>query len=913
MFRSFLRSLSAAGLIFASASNAAVAQNARLPDITGVVDDATTGLGVAGALVIDLRSDGFELGRATTDSHGRFTLADGFAPNVRLRVERAGYVTTDSDALNSSAAVTVALQAAPSATSDARTIATTSSRATTSLQKSSTIYRTLSPTQLIESGVNRYGDALRMLPGINNAINGDTASLGDDLQLSIRGLGNGNTRTGQIETTPTLDGHPIGYGAPGGFNYQLSPTFGLKGITVYYGSAGTGITGYDAIGGIIDAQTIDPTPDRRISVTQGGGTFDKYATNVTATGSFDRLGYAASLGVATLDGPFHDDYRYQPGAAYDPSATDPAVRALGVYKDDGTALSRDGVFKLRYSLSDATDVTLTNVDSSYYEDKTGNGDGDYLTPHIALLTGRGLLAGKAGSDPCPAGQFTATNANGTPWGMGPSGLPDGGSACQTPQSYAKYAAGYQGAGTAWQTFDFNDEALHLRSTGTHEAFTLDAFTNRYLDTQDRKFQLPFNVVPGDAGSYSNNESSSAGAVAREDFLGRNNDLGVGVGYTNYFYRLQTDSKLVGAPIAHEDDAFVREAYRAAGSPLAIYASADFKNATETHTSYVDPRASLVYTAGRSDVLRVAAGATTAQPAGNLLSTGFNPSALVTAGGGGGINCASTNSIGSAPSSLLKPERGVDEEFAYGHNFGGDSQVEFEIYNTDVYDKIYTTTTPLSITGTGFIDPVALASVEATAEAKCGSANPLTLLGVSGFVNIGQLRAQGFTLSGRQRLSTSAFVDYDYGTTSTVVRSATPQFYKQNLTIIQDAQLPRVPLQTFNIALDGAIAPQIDVRYTLHYVGDNNTKRIGAYTYADLRVSASHVGPGTLSASVFNLFDQDAFIEGLLDEGEPLALNRYATKAQYAPYTGAGETEKFGLPFRQLYFTYTLLTGAGTHR
>jgi hypothetical protein len=116
------------------------------------------------------------------------------------------------------------------------------------------------------------------------------------------------------------------------------------------------------------------------------------------------------------------------------------------------------------------------------------------------------------------------------------------------------------------------------------------------------------------------------------------------------------------------------------------------------------------------------------------------------------------------------------------------------------------------------------------------------------------------------------------------------------------------LQKFNIAADGTLTPRIDLRYTLHYVGDNNTKRIGAYNYSDLRLSASGVGPGTFSASVFNLFNQDAFIEGLLNEGEPLALNQYATKADYAPYTGSGETEKFGLPYRQIYFTYTLLTG-----
>jgi hypothetical protein len=906
------RTLCAFGLLFALLGSAAfAAPDPTTTTISGVVDDATTGLGVANAVVRILQSDGVEIAHTTTDANGKFVASAVPVGTYQIRVVRAGYLTTDASLVDPSRPVTIAIQTAPTATSDTKTIATTSVSATSSLQKSSTIYRTLSPTQLIENGVNRFGDALRQLPGIDNSISGDTAALGDDIVLDIRGLGLGGADVGQIETTPTLDGHPIGFGASGGFNYQLSPTFGLKGITVYYGSAGTGITGYDAIGGIIDSETIDPTPENRLSFTQGVGTFGKDASNLVATGTYGRLGYAVSLGVAGLDGPYKDLYLYQPSVAYDPSATNPAVHNLGVFKVDSTAISRDAVFKLRYAFSNATSLTLTNVDSSYYEDKTGNGDLDYQTPHIALLTGEGLLAKKKSTDPCPAGEFTAIEASGQPYGTGPNGMPDGGSACQTPQSYASLNAGFQGAGPRYQTFDFNDAAAHFRTATANNVFTLDGFGNRYFDSQYRENELPFST--SNANKFTN--ASGAGIVARNDFVGRNNDLGIGYSTTNYAYLFDNQSiakgyQLIGAPTLHENDFFVREAYRPSASPLTVYLSSDFKHASVTDTSYVDPRASIVYAAGRNDVVRVAAGATTGQPPGNALTTQFNysPLALNGAGGGGGINCSSINSIGSAPATALKPERGVDEEFAYGHRFGGDSIAELEVYNTDVYGKIYNSIAPLSSTGTGFLSPTDLASAEATIEAKCGNVDPLAVLGVSGDVNLGQLRAQGFTISGRQRISPGTFVDYDYGTTSTVVRSASPQFYENNLTIIQDAQLPRLPLQKFNIAADGTLTPRIDLRYTLHYVGDNNTKRIGAYNYSDLRLSASGVGPGTFSASIFNLFNQDAFIAGFLNEGEPLALNQYATKADYAPYTGSGETEKFGLPYRQIYFTYTLLTG-----
>jgi hypothetical protein len=910
MLTTFSRTLCAFGLLFAILGSSAIAApSPTTTTMSGVVDDTTTGLGVANAVVSILQPDGTEVAHTVTDANGKFVTAALPAGSYHIRVVRAGYLTTDSGSVDLSRPVTIAIQTAPTATSDTKTIATTSVSATSSLQKSSTIYRTLSPTQLIENGVNRFGDALRQLPGIDNSISGDTAALGDDINLDIRGLGLGGAAV--IETTPTIDGHPIAFGAQGGYNYQLSPTFGLKGITVYYGSAGTGVTGYDAIGGIVDSETIDPTPENRVSFTQGVGTFDKTASNLVATGTYGRLGYAVSLGVAGLDGPLKDLYLYQPSAAYDPSATNPAVHNLGVYKDDSTAISRDGVFKLRYAFSNATSLTLTNVDSSYYEDKTGNGDGDYLTPTVALVEGEGLLAKKKSSDTCPAGEFTATEASGQPYGTGPNGMSDGGSPCQTPQSYASLNTGFQGAGPRYQTFDFNDAAAHFRTATANNVFTLDGFGNRYLDSQYRANELPFST--SNTSKFAN--AAGAGIVARNDFVGRNNDLGIGYSTTNYAYLFYSESiakgfQLTGAPTLHENDFFVREAYRPSASPLTVYLSSDFKHASVTDTSYVDPRASVVYAAGRNDVVRAAAGATTGQPPGNALTAKFSysPLALNGAGGGGGINCSSINSIGSAPATALKPERGVDEEFGYGHRFGGDSIAELEVYNTNVYGKIYSSIAPLSSTGTSFLSASDLASAEAVIEAKCGNVDPLAVLGVSGDVNLGQLRAQGFTISGRQRISPGTFFDYDYGTTSTVIRSASPQFYENNLTIVQDAQLPRLPLQKFNIAADGTLTPRIDLRYTLHYVGDNNTKRIGAYNYSDLRLSASGVGPGTFSASVFNLFNQDAFIEGLLNEGEPLALNQYATKADYAPYTGSGETEKFGLPYRQIYFTYTLLTG-----
>ncbi|GAC1492184.1 MAG: hypothetical protein NVS1B2_04810 [Vulcanimicrobiaceae bacterium] len=863
--------------------------------IAGVVTDSASGLAVSGASVRVIGA----AGAATTDRSGAFVL-DGVAPGAaRLRVTGVGLAPTESDSVvvRAGANVAVTLAVGRTTSSSLRTIATTATTAATALQRSSTSYRTLAPDALVGRGTVRFGDALRDLPGISNSIAGDTAALGDDLQLQIRGLG-------ATETTSLLDGHPIGFGVPGGFNYQLSPSFGLKSVTVTYGSAGTELSGYDAIGGTVDARTLDPTRDHRLSIAQGLGSFARAATSLTATGPLGaRAGYAFGYGAANVDGALDHQYPYQPGAAFDPSATSPAVRSLATYRDDSSAVTHSALAKLRYDLSAATSLTFSTVASSYWEDKTGNGDTDYLSPTVALAQGSNLLAAKNPTDACPGDSFTATNANGTPWGTGPGGVPDGGSPCQTPQSYASHIAGLQGAGPAWQSFAFDDYALHLRSNGSRRAFAFDAFTNRYRNAIDRTFLLPFVAVPGDSGFSLTTNAVATGLAASETFAGTNNDLAAGFEYTNYAYALTHNGALQGAPIVRETNVFVRDTYHPHASPLALSAVANVKSATATHASYLDPRFSAVYTfPGARDVVRAAIGATTTQPTAELLGQRFTPQALLSAGGGGGLSCTGINAIGNAPSSVLRPERGVDREFAIAHRFGGDSQIQLALYDTDVSGKIYNALTPLSRTGTDFVDAATLSSARSTLAAQCGNVDPLAHLGVAGSVNIGALRARGFTIGGRQRLDRRLYIDYDYATTSTVVRSVAPEFLQQNLTVVPGSQVPRVPLHTFDVAADALLAPAIDLRLTLHGVSENNTKRLPAYHTTDLRIDAAALG-GTFTVAVTNLFDQHAFIEGYLGEGQPLALNGYATPDQYAPFTGAAATERFGLPFRSVYINY----------
>ena len=72
-----------------------------------------------------------------------------------------------------------------------------------------------------------------------------------------------------------------------------------------------------------------------------------------------------------------------------------------------------------------------------------------------------------------------------------------------------------------------------------------------------------------------------------------------------------------------------------------------------------------------------------------------------------INCEGLNSIGSAPSTVLQPEQGVDEELRVRAPLVRRLETQLTLYNTNIYDKLYSTIVPLCQTGTAFIPPAYL--------------------------------------------------------------------------------------------------------------------------------------------------------------------------------------------------------------
>jgi outer membrane receptor for ferrienterochelin and colicin len=893
-----------AGLFVFSAITGA---RAGSPSMTGVVDDAVSGLPLPG---VHVTVEGTAL-TAMTDDRGAFVLAP--VPGVyHLRLEHAGYRTAESASISVRDDVTtqLVLTLSVAAGGSAGVIGRTSTRASDALRQSSTISRTLDADALTAAGYARAGDALRALPGVTNSITGDTGDLDDDLPLEIRGIG-------ATETLTTFDGHPIAFGAQGGFNDQLSPLVGIRDVTVTYGS-GSGVNGVDAIGGVIGFRTMDPTVAPHSSFSQGFGTFDRYATTLQWTGTTGHLGYAFAVGETGSDGPIRDAFVYQPSASWDPSATSAAVRDAATYRRDAAASVRTAIGKLSYAFSPQTSLTFTAALADSWEDKTGNGDTDVATAPYELAIAKGKLAAQKASDPClkpgqtpgAAGNaFEAFNVYGVPYGTGPDGLPDGGSACQTVASYAALNTGPAGAGPASQTIDFNDEHLAF-TTGTPAAvFQADAYTNRYLVVQDRSEALPYDPAPGfgktNAVKYS--DYITTGASVSESLSFGSDDLVIGARYldaADVLAKYGSGGVLssYGSPNLNEGGLFLHDVYRVAHAPVTVFGDFQLAHASATNATYNDPRLSIVYAPGRN-VIRVAAGATTTQPSANLLGQPFVPAITTGAGGGGTLKCGSgvIDSIGTAPSSTLSPERGVDEELSVAHRFWDDSYVQATAYNENVYNKIFSNLlSPLA--GAGFTVPSSyLAAATATLDSACGVGN--YTVGYTHNANLG-LRASGIMIDGRVRVSSRISLDYDYAVTSTMLTAADIQVLRSNPTYIVGAQLPHVPLQTSTVALDGLVGRGLEARYTLHGVGANNTKNLPAYNYSELTL-AQRIGHSAITASVFNLFNQDASDVGLENLGVPLALNAFAAASAYAPYVGAAATEQFGLPSRMLSVTYRI--------
>ena len=875
--------------------------------ITGTVVDASSALPISSVRVT---TSGPTVKTATTDNSGRFSI-DGLAAGLYTLTARAdGYQPAVTDQITAlegqNARLTLNLQRAATNTT-IRVIGRTSTTANASLQKASVLYQQVNPEQVIAQGQYRIADALRNLPGIVNG-GSDTAAPADDLSLNFRGIG-------ALETLTLVDGHPAGYGLETPFNFDITPPGIYANVLSVYGSGADQFYPINAIGGVFDFQTLNPTPKLQTSFTQQVGTFNQKLSLVSVTGTNAGVGYAVAASAQGTNGPFNHVHLYNYSAAQDPGATD-SFRNGAFYDDFSGTTAHTILSKVVLPVAKDTKLTLATVAESFYDDKTGNGDNDYTPYSVALSNAQNVAGGDANARTynvydttgsktdatltCPSGYAVLTNGAGVPSGTYTKNVIGlNGTACVTPQQYANVASGWNGAGPAFQEYNLQDYHARLEKATTGNDFYVDGYVDNYLHHYNRDLQLPYFATPGDNnGSYTEGVTNT-GLTVGNTFLSPHNSTGLGLYYNNAAYVSQPT-----AAAFSDFSAFLREAYTFPTTHLTLYGNLWVKNAGETNASYVDPRVSAVLSL-KNDVFRVSEGESSTQPYIASLVAPFSPVALGSLQGNVTADtCASAAtspiSIGSGGSGKgLKAERGIDTEVSYSHRFFRDSVIQGTFYNANIFNKIYTTTAPLSFTGVASIDPLYLARALSQITGICGSNFDTNAgVGISAAANLAQIRAQGIEISGRQRIIRPVYLEYDYATNAVQLRSAPPALLTTNGQLIVGSQLPNVPLHQYNVGINYEFVRNADLRLVYHHVSDNNTKNLGPYGYADLLITAP-AGPGKFSVGVTNLFNNaNTYYEGLENLGVPLATNNYASGVPLP-------RERFGLPFRQIDFTYTL--------
>ena len=897
---------------FAQAPPAATApatqQTAR---ISGTVVDRGTGLPLSNVTVLVTGTQN----RTKSDASGQFSfqLPPG---NYAFEAQGNGYQTTDTDTIvvlaNQPTTITLSLQQNAGNAGNLKEIGRTSVRANAALQPATVIQKQLSTIDLLQQGYMRASQAIENLPNV--VYTRGNAVPGDDAQIALRGISGG--------TLTLIDGHPTD------LPLNSSALFPFQSINVIYGSGKGELYPVNSLGGVIDLRTISPTRLPTATFLQSFGTFDHLTTGVQYTGTANRLGYAASLGVEGIDAPYRNTNRYEPRSGFDPTAqTGPAYARNFVALDNPYAV-KTGLIKGVYKISDAVNATYTSLFGTQLQNNVGSKSIDYVTYNRALADGTANLAHKGSGDACPAGTFTGNGptkpgANApTPNGFGPDGLPDGGITCQTPAQYATFHQGYGTGefGSIATNINYND--LKFEVNGAHTRFVVDGFASLFKRSQDYESSNYYQTLGDLNGLHTKlTHDSRAGFTVSEDLTYKNDDIGFGYYLENYRQNERqvgtnplTGSTANGTFLFTYGNAvksfFLRNVYNPNNSPLSIYAYDYIKHSSQPNAFFNDPRLAFLYRM-KNTTVRVAAGESSSLPYAPDNQT-YQARGINDFNSGSGPSCSGGNSIGGAPTGFTKPERASDEEIAIGHRWKGDSTTQVTLYSENFASKVqYGYNAPLTYTGTTFIDPVALAAFQNSLIAKCGgsAAQTLGLLTLQGNYNLGRVLARGIDISGRQSFGRNTFLDYSYGTQSVAYRSLPVEVVQGDHRIIIGSQLitgddGTTPLHSISAGLDVNNAKGLDARLSAYYTSQGNPQGLPAFTRTDFNLTKQLHRGSLVTVGVYNLFNYDGNYDKLVGYGIPLALNQYASPGDYDSFFGRASTSRFGIGPRTITLTLT---------
>lgn len=865
---------------------------AATASVVGRVIDTAGGLPVNGAS-LDLSCQGATTRHATSAPDGSFRF-DDVSPGVCVVwIFARGYQPARSaDIAVAPGAHRIEFQAAitRAGSSDAtRTIGHVTVLSTSSLQTSWTIHEHVEASTVQTENYMRAGDALISLPGVTTLTG---SSLGDDLSVSIRGFDSSETAT-------LLDGHRIGpIGAFGsGFDYQVSPFFGLRSVDAIFGSGATGIYGASTIAGAVDFQTINPTPERHVLVEQGIGSDGKAMTGLQATGTINKVGYAISHAVEGTYGDFPAQTIAQTGLL----GTDirASTLAANTYTVTGDYLLRNDLIKLTYALSPRTSLLASVYAASSWDDKSGNGDNDFLTYEENLynsLTGLQQNGGQS-TVTLPNGN-TATCSNNTQAVLSDSAQ---GFDCLQPQRFAQLTSGPSGGGLGpWQAIRSHDYHARLTTGAGAGEINVDAFVDHYGLDYNRAVQT---------GSFHTDLYRTTGLLLDDEFAGSLHTFAFGyyvqhqqhTGDTYPFFDQFGNGPFNVVAANQEFDltdsnVFLRDEYRPT-SRLSASANLWFDHAVSTNQTTFDPRVSFVYRPTSEDIVRFTSGRSYSEPDPSLLfalpSYNTTPTNINPLCGG------QLNPIGNVSNPNLVPESASDKELAVGHRFAGQDTIQLDLYDAREQNALFNGNLPLSALGQTQVPQALIDAYIARINAFCHGNATVTDLSVSTNYNAAAARYRGIDLSGAFQLGRDVRMNADYGVQSATFIGVPDSILSQNVFIINGSQTSGIPLDKANLGIEYANRIGFDVQLEGHFIANNNPYNRPAFTFFNGSVSKK-AGYADFAISINNLFNTAAQRYGYFGLGVFRPENQFGTDTNALQQS----SERFGLPPRQFFFTVT---------
>jgi outer membrane cobalamin receptor len=618
----------------------------------------------------------------TSAADGTFAFASLSAGTYEIHARRAGFKNADIVGVTvpGSASLAIALQAASLA--DLREIGAIRVDKRTTVNTSPAAVASLSSQDYLNAAQPQINALLDQLPGVElNRFS--SGAPGANTAVAIRG-------SGTYETQDLIDGHPVSTGTDGDYLTNFLNALVFDGVDVFKGPGTLTNTIANAVGGTINFRTPSISRSLTASAVTGYDSFNGsyYAARVSDTlgkvgflidfGRFGTPGYESNLSVPYV----YNTIGSQNYANPPPASTISDSFTLGQTYDN-----KAQVFKLAYNFSPTTTLTLGSISSQTYNDETGT-----LANFDPALIARCIDTSSYGSCPGSAGDYYSYNnprydnqigkvVDGF-FGYGPdfetNNEPIYTADLRTAFGKATTLARFY-AGSIYRTVNNIDDTNVIQTCGDPSCSAANAtFLTPYLETQhdllhgaDAQIDYPLgpHVLTFGFDRHTDNTTSCQGDPTTSS------PANGGFNCLNQ-YGNTSDTTIQSSTYSLRALLQLSEKARL---DIGNYLS----NATFIGTRY-DPRLGFTYRVARNAILRAAYGSTYVLPYAGFVTQ----EAYVDRG------------TFHPATAAVKPETSSSYDVGADVAFGRAGKVALDLYDTTIYNRFTTFTSPLGGTFDG---------------------------------------------------------------------------------------------------------------------------------------------------------------------------------------------------------------------